>query len=213
MFDVDTATSTTADEPPQGLLAGLFKEQTKKFTVEILNEDDIRDFLLLQKKAWKNLAHDEKHYLKIRTRDDLLTHMSHRMPIIGVKDENGFLVGQCLLSYPCRGDAVKNIVGYPLSENLSTTAIIQSVAVDPAMRGHGLARQMIDSAKEIAAMSDHVVLLAKVADDNTKSGKSFMNADFTAAAIGKDPVKGYPVTYYVWNPFKGCDATLDCVAK
>lgn len=213
MFDVDTATSTTADEPPQGLLAGHLKEQTKKFTVEILNEDDIPAFLKLQQKVADTIPEDKKHHLKIRNEFDLLTHIGHRMPIIGVKDENGVLVGQCLLSYPSHGEAVKNIDGYPLNENQCTTAIIQSLAVDPEMRGQKIADKILESAKEIAAMSGHVLLIAKVAQDNPQSTKTFLGAAFSKASEGLDPIRGYHVTYWQLDLYRGCAATLDCVAK
>jgi ribosomal protein S18 acetylase RimI-like enzyme len=206
MFDVDTATSTTADEPPQGRLAELFKEQTKKFKVEILNESDIPAFLALQQKVADTIPEDKKHHLKIRDENDLLTHMGHRMPIIGVKDEKGVLVGQCLLSYPCQEDAVKNLAGYPLNESKATTAIIQSLAVDPDFRGFKIADQILDGAKEVAGMSGRVLILAKVAQDNAPSTKTFMGAAFAKASEGLDPVKGYPVTYWQYNLYQGCDA-------
>ena len=190
-----------SEEPPQGL------HTTKKFSVEILGEDDISSFLKLQKKVWKSLAPDEKHFLKLRTRQHLLNHMSHRMPIIGIKDSDGKLVGQCLLSYPSNEGGVINIHGYPIKGKESTTAIIQSLAVDPDVRGQGLSSLLIDTAKDIAAMTGHVALLAKVASDNKKSTKSFLNAAFSLADSGSDPVKKYPVNYWQTCVYNGCTAT------
>ncbi len=196
-----------SEEPPQGL------HTTTKFYVEILTEGDIPAFLALQSKVAATITDDKKHHLKIRDKHDLLTHIGHRMPIIGVKNEKGVLVGQCLLSYPSHGEAVKNICGYPLNNQISTTAIVQSLAVDPDVRGQKIAEKILETAKEIAAMSGHVLLLAKVAQDNPQSTKTFIGAAFAKACEGIDPAKGYPVTYWQHNIHNRCAATLDCVAK
>lgn len=213
MFDTDTNQPTQTAEPPQGWLGKILNKTVKKFTVEILGEDDIPAILALQEKVVDTIPPDKKHYLKKRDEDDVLCHMGHRMPVIGIKDECGKLVAQCFLSYPSRGEAVKNIGGYPLNDHKCTTAIIQSLAVDPDMRGHKLATQTINAAKEIARMSGHVIVLAKVAQDNTPSTKSFMNAAFTKASEGLDPVKHYPVNYWQHNLYQGCTASPQCMAK
>lgn len=196
-----------SEEPPQGL------HTTKKFTTILLGEDDIPAFLALQKKVADTISLDKRHHLKIRDAHDLLTHIGHRMPIIGVKDEDGKLVGQCLLSYPSHGEAVKNISGYPINDQKCTTAIVQSLAVDPDMRGQKIAEKILDTAKEIALMSGHVLLVAKVAKDNPQSTKTFLGAAFSLASEGLDPVKHYPVNYWQYNLYPVCAATPQCMAK
>lgn len=128
--------------------------------------------------------------LKIRDKHDLLTHIGHRMPIIGVKNEKGILVGQCLLSYPSHGEAVKNICGYPLNNQVSTTAIVQSLAVDPDVRGQKIAEKILETAKEIAAMSGHVLLLAKVAQRQPAKHKNLYGGRICEGLRRHRPCKG-----------------------
>lgn len=182
------------------------------FTPLLLNESDIPAFCALQQKVWNVLPLNQKHFLKLRTEEDLKTHLENRMPIIGIKDANGNLVAQALVSYPFYNEAVKNLEGYPLNGSEATTAIIQSLAVDPSKTRKGLAQMVLDVAKDMALMSGHVQILAKVATDNKGSAKSFLNSAFSAVSHGNDPKQGYPATYWKHSIYQGCSATSATLA-
>lgn len=191
-------------DPYQGLSL-LFEKAAPaihtKFQQLLLGKHDIPEFLQLQAKVWHALGADQKHHLKLRSAEDLNTHLENRMPIIGMRKRNadgslGKLVAQALVAYPFHQDAVKNLEGYPIKGNECVTAIVQSLAVDPDYKGWGMARVILDTAKDVAAMAGHTRLLAKVADDNGPSRASFLKSGFTAAAAGKDPKLQYNVTFW-----------------
>ncbi|PZQ47374.1 MAG: hypothetical protein DI551_03515 [Micavibrio aeruginosavorus] len=183
------------------------------YKTAFLNASDIPAFLALQNKVWKALPDDKKHHLKKRTAEDLQHHLDERMPLIGVKDSKGKLVAQCLLAFPKNEDAVKNLQGYPIiRDTLSVTAVVQSLCTDPEHAGKGLSGEILDVAKYVAANTGHVQIVAKVADDNKGSQKSFTKNDFEIASNGYDPAKKYPVSYFRHSIF-GCGASQSVVAR
>ncbi len=183
--------------------------KNQKLDVWILGEDDIPAFLELQDKALKSLPDEKKHFLKVRSAEDLKDHLDARMPMIGIKNAQGQLLAQCLIAYPYREEA-KNIGDYPDQVKTVTNAIIQSVCVDPAMRGLKLSEQILDAAKDLAAQNGHVALVAKVADDNLSSRNTFAKNDFTPAATATVP---YAATFYTNNLLgTHCSAASDDMA-
>ncbi len=208
---LDTQFATLADpDPYQGTCPITEPEET--FTPVLLDESDIPAFCALQQKVWNALPDHQKHFLKLRTEEDLKAHLDSRMPIIGVKDKNGNLVAQALVSYPLYAEAVKNLEGYPISGSEPVTAIVQSLAVSPEHGGKKLSQMVLDVAKDMALMSGHVQILAKVADDNPASISSFLKSRFTAASHGNDPKLGYAVTYWKYNIYQGCGAASTALA-
>ena len=189
-------------DPYQGGAPSLSASFTKQnYTVQFLGPDDIPAFLKLQDKVLKSLPDEQKHFLKPRSEEDLVDHMGARMPVIGVKDNDGKLVAQCIIAYPRHADAVKNLEGYPINGAAPVTAIVQSLSVDPSHAGKGLSRMILDTAKDVAAQAGLTQILSKVADANASSSRSFMNSAFEKAAAGLDPKKGYPVTYWQYSVF------------
>jgi GNAT superfamily N-acetyltransferase len=197
-------------DPYQGVLPEPPTKTT--YSVTLLTEDDIPAFCELQQEVWNTLSLNQKHFLKLRTEDDLKIHFENRMPVVGIKDQDGNLVAQALVSYPFYGDAVKNLEGYPLYGSECVTAIVQSLAVHPQHIKKGLSQTVLEAAKDMAVMSGHVKILAKVATDNVGSSKSFLNSQFQAASHGKDPKLGYPVTYWKHSLYQGCSAASATLA-
>lgn len=182
------------------MVANLFNDNIvplkQSFEPFLLGIDDIDSFLELQNKVLDFLKENQKHFLKERKIWDLIAHIGARMPIIGVREvATGQLVAQALLAYPFNEDAVKNLDGYPIEGSTATTAIVQSLCADPTIKGQRLSDIVLDYAKMLANMTGHTQLLAKVAVDNKASTKSFLNASFTKASSGTDPVKKYAVNY------------------
>lgn len=206
-------------EPPQGGTAlAHFKRAAKAekpeetLTTLFLQPEDIPAFLKLQEKVLESLPLHQKSFLKERGESDLAVHLGSRMPIIGVKNEAGELVAQCLVAYPSNREAVRNLHGYPISDmEMATTAVVQSLCVDPAYKGRGLTEHVLDTAKAVAAQSGHVQLIAKVNDRNAGSRAAFLKNSFSVAAQGVDPRELYPVSYFRYSVF-GCNATRQAVA-
>jgi len=209
---LNTQFATLADpDPYQGIYPVLESKET--FMPTILSEEDIPAFLALQKKVRDALLPlNQQHFLKERNKADLKIHLDNRMPIIGVKNRFGDLVAQALVSYPFYAEAVKNLGGYPLNGYEATTAIVQSLAVDPDHSGKKLSQMILETAKDMALMSGHVQILAKVADDNRGSAKSFLNSAFRAVSHGKDLNEKYAVTYWKYSIYQGCSAASATLA-
>ncbi|PZO86441.1 MAG: hypothetical protein DI626_06595 [Micavibrio aeruginosavorus] len=209
----DTHTQKIDPDPYQGGAAGVVIPSFTKaqdFHVVTLGYDDIPAFVSLQKIVRDKLDADKKHHLKERTPEDLKTHLDAGMPLIGVKDGKDVLVGQVLTSF-ADSAAAKNITDYPFQGKEKTTLIIQSFAVHPDYEGLGLSKKMHAKIIAVAAENGRTELMAKVADDNPKSQKSFEKNLFNAAAKGTDPVKGYDVTYFA-KTLNGCSAAQPKVA-
>lgn len=190
--------SDTGDpDPYQGGSPAISKYSNPKFVISSLTETDIPAFLALQKTVRDALPDDQKHYLKERSADDLLAHIEAGMPLLGIKTASGELVAQALISFPDSA-AAKNLEGYPVHGIEGRVALVQSVAVHPAFRGreYGLAAKLQDAIVETTRQHQRSILMAKVADSNEKSQKSFLTSNFTVAAEGADPLKGYAVKYF-----------------
>lgn len=177
----------------------------------ILTAADIPLFLKLQTKALKALPEDEKHFLKPRTAKNLKGHMAAPMPVIGIK-KNGFLTAQALLTFPKYDDSVVNLNGYPVSNEDCTTAVLQSLCVDPDIKGKGLSQKILHAAVTIASMKGYCHILAKVAKTNAPSMASFLKSGFQCACEGTDPAEKYPVYYFKYDVFQGCGAASTTVA-
>ncbi len=145
----------------------------------LMTKADIPAFLALQAKVIAALPEDKKHYLKPRTAEDLEAHLSADMPVIVVKDHDGKIIAQALVTL-FNSPAAKNLGDYP---NIGTDpkAAVQAVQVDPDARGKKLSEVLLNAAKIEAAKLGAASLLAKVATDND-SQKSFISTHFTKAA-------------------------------
>lgn len=159
----------------------------------LLTKADIPAFLALQAKVIAALPEDKKHYLKPRTAQDLEAHLDADMPIIAVKDHDGKIIAQELVTL-FNSPAAKNLENYP---NIGTDpkAAVQAVQVDPEARGKKLSEVLLNAAKTEAANLGAASLLAKVASDND-SQKSFLNTGFTKAAAVWDKAGGYFANYF-----------------
>ena len=192
---------------PESPPSAAFQKTANPFHAQFLEASDIPAFIALQNRVRALLPEDKKHHLKERYAEDLLLHLAERMPIIGVKDKNGDVIAQCLVSYPKNSDAVRNLKGYPIAPGSEcVVSVVQSLCVAPEYAGMGMSSLLLSAAKDVSAKDGHIVVLAKVADDNPKSQKSFLNNAFTNAAKGFDPVRNYPVSYLKYKIY-GCNAS------
>lgn len=184
--------------PPSATKAGICATHfgNESFDVGVLSLKEVADFIALQNKVYFSLPEGKKHHIKVREAGDIISHIQAGMPIITVRDQQGTLVAQALLSYANSSKGLKNLEGYPIGEDRDGTAIIQSVAVDPDKRGQKLAHLLLDYAKEIAWQQGKQKIIAKVADDNQASGKTFLKNAFVKASKGTDPEKFYAVTFW-----------------
>ncbi len=205
------------EEPPQGTFAPLsFTAQTSLLRISpvFLQATDIPTFLDVQARLRPHLT--SPYHLKERDEKDLLTHLSERMPLIGAKiddgsDYGGDVVGGCLLSLLKNEEGLKHITGYPVDHfQKPTTAVVQSLCIDPTHRGRKIAQTILDAAFATAAEKGMTQILSAIADDNAASIKTFTEAGYTPIAHGYDSIKGYAKTFYRLRI--GCAAAATGVA-
>lgn len=183
-------------DPSQGARTAL-ASPLPPLTISLMTKADIPAFLALQSIVRNSLPEGHKHHLKERTAEDLDAHLNAGMPLIGVKSQDGLLVAQALISFP-DNPAAKNLEGYPIHGIEGLAAVIQSVAIHPDFRGKelGLAAFIHQNILKTALQNERSILMAKVADTNPASQRSFMNNSFELASKGTDPTKGYGVAYF-----------------
>lgn len=168
-----------------------------------LQAADIGAFLKLQEQVRPTLA--KPYHLKPRTAEDLKIHFAERQPAIGVKAPNGALAGFGLVTFLKNEDAVQNLAGYPITDaERATMAVAQTVCVDPAMKGMGISRSILESVFSTAAQNGMTQIVSAIADDNKASIGAFTAAGYKAFAHGTDPKQGYAKTFY--RKTIGCNA-------
>lgn len=160
------------------------------------------EFMGLQAIAQMTLPPRMAHYLKERSVADLKAHIDARMPIITVHSAAGEYVAHALLAYPVHDDVVQNLQHYPFNGMEATTAVIQSLYVLPQHRASKLppilckkgadpTSLIFNTARQLAVMSGHTRLMAKVAEDNIGSRKTFEKNGFSIQETAWDEKGGY----------------------
>lgn len=164
-------------------------------TTEFLSASDIPAFIALQEKIRPTLQ--QPYHLKKRDLCDLNTHLSERMPIFGTKTEDGTLVGFGLLTFLKNEEGLKNLDGYPVQHwQRATTAVAQTVCVDPDFKGNKISLRILDSIFDAAAQNGMTRIVSAIADDNSASKAAFKSAGYTAFSHGTDQKLGYAKTFY-----------------
>jgi hypothetical protein len=129
-------------------------------------------FAALNNEVREKLAPDQKHYLKPRTVESLVSHTEARMPMIGIVTQGNCLIGGMLISYPHLSEK-EHIAGYPLGTASNVTALAQSVMIKDIFAGCGLSSSMLDQAAGLAAATGYAYMMAKICDTNTPSRNLF----------------------------------------
>ena len=171
-----------------------------KISTLYLQAADIGSFLRVQESVRPTLL--KPYHLKERTAEDVEAHFGERMPLIGARAytsemKHGTLVAGCLLSFLKNHEAVKNLDGYPVTEEMMpVTAVVQSLCVNPAYAGNKISQLVLSAATSAAQQNGMTNLISAIADDNPASIKAFREAGYEAFARGTDPKQGYAKTYY-----------------
>jgi len=200
--------SYDTDDPYQGLLPVIAHDPRPivnplKLSTAFLQAVDIDAFMELQEKVRPTLK--KSYHLKPRDPEGLLRHFGERMPAIGVKTEDGALAAFALVTFLKNHDAAQNLAGYPIAKaDRCTMAVTQTLCVDPALKGRGLSRMVLDAVFSIAAQNGMTQIVSAIADDNYASIRAFESAGYKAFARGFDPNHGYQKTYF--RKIIGCDA-------
>ncbi len=175
-----------------------------QYEVYTLGPGDIDAFLDLQAVGQlEAIQTGNAHFIKPRGYADLKRHIESGMPIVGVRHRaTGRHVAQAILTDPVHPAAV-NLDGYPLAMG---DRIVQSFFIHPDHRFSALsadirnvchpASLLFERLPELARNDGGIRMVAKIADDNKPSLKSFERGGFgQTLAVGFDPVRGHPVRY------------------
>lgn len=173
--------------------SGFLKDALTPCFVRPLTVTDLETFLDLQAEIRQRLEPEQSHFLKERTREDLLEHFRSGYAALGCF-VNGRLEGQLLLSVPT-SYSVKNVGDYPLQllGDSQGCMIVQSVAVRTP--GQGVMLRLMEAAQILAEENGIPDLLAKVAADNRASYHGFLGAGFENIFSGQDQSGNYLACY------------------
>lgn len=176
----------------------------EQYEAYALSENDIDAFLALQTYGQAKAAESgTAHFIKPRTRAQLEAHLQSGMPILGVRHvPTGAHVAHALMTDPVN-PASQYLAGYPLAPG---DRIVQSFFIHPDHRFSALdanvrnvchpASLLYGSLGALAREDGGIRMIAKIADDNGPSLKSFARAGFgETLAHGLDPVHGHRVRY------------------
>lgn len=177
---------------------------TAQYEVYDMTRADIDAFLALQDYGQQKAAVDgNAHFIKPRNRANLEAHLDAGMKIVGVRHvHTGAHVAQALLTDPAN-PASMNLASYPLAPG---DRVVQSFYIHPDHRFSALSADMRNVShpasllygrlRELAHNDGGIRMVAKIADDNGPSLKSFGRAGFAEKlGAGIDPVHGHTVQY------------------
>lgn len=167
------------------------------FHSHTLTFDDIDRFLDLQSRVHASLGAADECFIKPRNREMLARHLNGGMPVLGMWHD-GRLVAAALVTFPENGAAC-HMDGYPfqgLPESQTHMVVIQNLYVDPGYRGLGLSSAMLGYVATHCEGAGRHGLMAKVAQNNVKSAKTFLRNGFNQCASGVDAVRGHKVCFY-----------------
>ncbi len=168
-----------------------------QYQLKQLTLADMEEVHQLMMDTRESLPENQKHFLKPQDLPMLKQHIAKDFPVLGVIDTHTNRLAAAMMITPTnQPELCNNVDGYPKQLLASDAAIVQCVAVHPDFRKQGLMPLLLSGAEEIAAASHIVELVAKIADENTKSRNGFINAGYAAVAAGLDPKLGYAVTYW-----------------
>lgn len=158
---------------------------------------DLGAFEHLQATVRQDLR-SKPHFIKPRSKADVIEHISARMPVIGVfaqaANRRRVLAGSALITFPDREEA-KYIEGYPLNNARNVTTVINTLCTHPDFAGRGVSQHILHAAEYVAGMCGHTGMMAKISVDNVSSRRAFEKAGFNEHSKGFDPKKGYEVVY------------------
>lgn len=175
-----------------------------QYEVYALSTHDIDAFLALQAYGQAKAAENgTAHFIKPRTRAQLDAHLESGMVILGVRHiPTGAHVAQALLTDPVNPAAL-HVADYPLAPG---DRIVQSFSIHPDHRFSVLdanirnvchpASLLYERLNALTQEDGGIRMLAKIAEDNGPSLKSFGRAGFSETlAHGLDAVHGHRVRY------------------
>lgn len=175
-----------------------------QYEVYELGEQDIDAFLDLQAHGYlKALETGTAHFIKPRRHADLQNHLQSGMSIVGVRHRaSGRHIAQALLTDPVN-PAAMNMAAYPFAPG---DRVVQSFYIHPDHRFSVLTAEirnvchpaslLFERLTALARNDGGIRMVAKIADDNAPSLKSFERAGFAEKLdVGLDPVHGHLVRY------------------
>lgn len=157
----------------------------ENLSITKLGLDDIENMLALQNKILNNLPEDQKYFIVERKKSDLLVALSsENMHVFGIY-VGKTLVAQSILNFP-KDDAPRDIPEFAQNYKNSEIAIFQAILVDPAYRGVGLMKRMLQVREDMAVLSGKKIAICKIAADNSFSWQNALKHGMRIMKAGID---------------------------
>lgn len=172
------------------LLAGTLKDG-EPFTIELLNDSHVADFMRLHEDVRRHLPEDEKGFLLPKDPELLYKHLNRGggNALIGARSGSRQMA-QAIIVHPEPGNEDYSIMRprHPVAEPENIT-FMQAAAVHPEWRGHGLLQEMIKAWTDHASSFGRRYMLAEVKAKNEASMSAFLKAGLHIASLTRDPVR------------------------
>ncbi|MDR1026686.1 MAG: GNAT family N-acetyltransferase [Lactobacillus sp.] len=151
-----------------------------------LGMQDLENVMALQKKIIDNLEEDKKHFTVCRSKNDFMKALTgSKQCMYGIYVGKN-LVAQSILSFAedefVAAEAPELVRGYSLSD----VAVYKAVLVDPAYRGKGLMKRMLQAREDMAVICGKKIAMCKISADNNISLENALKHGMQIAKIGVD---------------------------
>ncbi len=175
-------------------------------SVVLLTKRDIPDFLNLQQQIWNDLPLRKKDHLKVFSVQEIVDHMDAGMPVLAIRDYNGGLLAQAVLSLPFDKYGNPYLDDHPMLEGYDDgISVLESLCVRPDVAHQHLADMLLAYAQGLATQQGSPSILAKVSDEPMLGAESFDRSGFVQTLCELNIDIDIPVHFYQWLKFRESD--------
>ena len=168
--------------------------------VVLLTPKDIPAFLKLQQQVWNALPLRKKHHLKTQSVEELLIHFDAGMPVLGIKDYQGNMLVQAVLSYPMDSAGNYYLAGHPMLDGSGEDiCALESMVARDDIAGQHMTDMVLCKAQDLAMQHGCPRILAKVSDDARLCSEAFERNGFEKTMCELSFQLGIPAFYYLWQ--------------
>lgn len=166
----------------------------KQLTVKKLNITNLTHVMKLQEKIISGLHPDEQHFILHRTAEDYMKSLdSKNSNMLGVFDGDT-LIAQTIYSLPDNGESRDMPEFKPDIEN-KNLVLYEAILVDPAYRGSGLMKRMLDYIENHAIDNGRTHAIIQIAVDNPASWINALHYGMSITKVDHDPNDNVKVIY------------------
>ena len=157
----------------------------EELKISRLTIGDLENVLALQSKIIASLPEEQKYFTINRSKEDFAQVLSApNMYMFGIYVGKN-LVAQSILNLP-QDNVQRDIPEFGRGYKNSEIAIYQAVLVDPAYRGLGLMKRMLQAREDMAILCGRKVAICKIAAANHFSWENTLKHGMQIVKVGVD---------------------------